>query len=138
MSKSHWLEASGAAIWALVNHYTGRVGYKGGIKAMGLDADPPVIDCSGWAAFLLSTGMEAANGAVAAELFRSDDIAAFGGGIMGQARSPPTSPPPFANSRLRSLSAAYRPMQRSAYDREVVLGLRTTHVLGGSRTSSKS
>jgi hypothetical protein len=63
-------------MWALVNHYTGRVWYKGGIKAMGLDADPPVIDCSGWAAFLLSAGMEAANRAAAVELFGRDDIAA--------------------------------------------------------------
>jgi hypothetical protein len=76
MSRLRRLEASGAAMWALVNHYTGRVGYKGGIKAMGLDADPPVIDCSGWAAFLLSAGMEAANRAAAVELFGRDDIAA--------------------------------------------------------------
>ena len=48
MSKSLWLDASGAAMWALVNRYTGRVGYERGIKAAGLDADPPVIDCSGW------------------------------------------------------------------------------------------
>jgi hypothetical protein len=76
MSKSPWIEAAEAAMWALVNRYTGRVGYKGGIKAAGLDAEPPVIDCSGWAALLLSTGMEAANRAVASELFASDDVAA--------------------------------------------------------------
>jgi hypothetical protein len=63
-------------MWALVNHYTGRVGYKGGIKATGLDADPPVIDCSGWAAFLLSAGMEAANRTADAALFGSGHIAA--------------------------------------------------------------
>jgi hypothetical protein len=74
MTNSPWLEVSGAAMWALANRYTGRVGYKGGIKAAGLDADPPVIDCSGWAALLLSTGMEAANRAAATDLFSSDDI----------------------------------------------------------------
>jgi len=63
-------------MWALVNRHTGRVGYKGGTKAVGLAADPPVIDCSGWAAFLLSAGMEAANHAAAIELFASADIAA--------------------------------------------------------------
>lgn len=63
-------------MWALVNRHTGRVGYKGGTKAAGLDADPPVIDCSGWAALLLSAGMEAANRAAAIELFASDDVAA--------------------------------------------------------------
>jgi hypothetical protein len=76
MTNSPWLEASGGAMWTLANRHTGRVGYKGGIKAAGLDADPPVIDCSGWAALLLSSGMEAANRAAATELFSSDDIAA--------------------------------------------------------------
>jgi len=63
-------------MWELVGRYTGRVGYQGGIKAVGLGADPPVIDCSGWAAHLLSAGLEAANRAVAPDLFDSDEIAA--------------------------------------------------------------
>ena len=77
MSKSLWLDASGAAMWALVNRYTGRVGYQRGIKAAGLDANPPVIDCSGWVALLLSTGMEAANRAGAAERFDRDHVTAI-------------------------------------------------------------
>jgi hypothetical protein len=76
MSKSLWLDASGAAMWSLVDHYTGQVGYKGGIKASGLDADPPIIDCSGWVALLLSAGMEAANQAADSALFNSHDVAA--------------------------------------------------------------
>jgi hypothetical protein len=76
MTTPSWLEASGAAMWALANLYTGRVGYKRAVKARGLDADPPVIDCSGWAAFLLSAGMEAANRTVDKELFSSGAIAA--------------------------------------------------------------
>jgi hypothetical protein len=77
MRKSLWLDASGAAMWALVNRYTGRVEYKRGTKAAGLDADPPSIDCSGWAALLLSTGMEAANRAVGTERFGRDYVAAI-------------------------------------------------------------
>ena len=61
MRSTPWLDASGAAMWALVERYTGRIGYKSGVKADGLDANPAVIDCSGWAALLLSTGMNAAN-----------------------------------------------------------------------------
>ena len=63
-------------MWILVDQYTGQVGYKGGVKANGLNADPPVIDCSGWVALLLSAGMKAANRTVGAELFSSFDIAA--------------------------------------------------------------
>jgi hypothetical protein len=77
MSKSLWLDASGAAMWALVNRYTGRVGYQRGVKAAGLDANPRVIDCSGWVALLLSAGMEAANRAVAAERFNRDHVTAI-------------------------------------------------------------
>jgi hypothetical protein len=71
-----WLDASGAAMWALVERHTGRVGYKRGIKANGLDNDPPVIDCWGWVAVLLSSGMAAANNMTARALFREADIAA--------------------------------------------------------------
>jgi hypothetical protein len=40
--------AAGLRMWQLVERYTGRVGYGRGTKAAGLDALPPVIDCSGW------------------------------------------------------------------------------------------
>jgi hypothetical protein len=76
MNDLSWLDASGAAIWTLVNRYTGRVGYRRGAKEIGLKSDPPAIDCSGWAAFLLSAGMKAANQVSAAPLFESDEIAA--------------------------------------------------------------
>jgi hypothetical protein len=41
-----------------------------------LTLDPPAIDCSGWTAFLLSAGMDAANRHEAADLFGPDEIAA--------------------------------------------------------------
>ncbi len=63
-------------MWALVERYTGQVGYKGGTKASGLDADLPVIDCSGWTALLLSTGMAAANRQAGRSLFNDADVAA--------------------------------------------------------------
>ncbi len=63
-------------MWGLVDRHTGRVGYKGGVKAIGLAADPPVIDCSGWVALLLSTGMEAANRASGRTPFTDHDVAA--------------------------------------------------------------
>lgn len=56
-------------MWAPVNRYIERVDYLPGIKAAGLDADPPSIDCSGWAALPLSTGMEAVNCPVGRERF---------------------------------------------------------------------
>ena len=62
-------------MWALVERYTGHLGYKGGVKAAGLQADPPVIDCSGWAAVLLASGMAAANSS-GAPIFSHDDMAA--------------------------------------------------------------
>jgi hypothetical protein len=63
-------------MWALVERYTGRVAYKGGVKVEGLDADPAVIDCSGWTALLLSAGMSAANRAALRPHFSDEDIAA--------------------------------------------------------------
>lgn len=63
-------------MWALVDRYTGQVGYKGGTKASGLDADPPAIDCSGWAALLLASGMKASNSSANETMFSSVDIAA--------------------------------------------------------------
>jgi hypothetical protein len=76
MTVAPWLDASGEAMWALVDRYTGHVRYMGGAKAAGLDADPPVIDCSGWAALLLTAGMRAANSSTTGAIFSSDDIAA--------------------------------------------------------------
>jgi len=69
VNKLPWLDAAGAVMWALVDRHTGYVGWKGGTKASGLNANSPVIDCSGWAALLLSAGMSAANGAVTFSLF---------------------------------------------------------------------
>jgi len=70
------IKVSGEAMWALVDRYTGQVGYKGGTKASGLDVDPPAIDCSGWAALLLASGMKAANSLANEAMFSSVDIAA--------------------------------------------------------------
>jgi len=64
-------------MWQLVERYTGRVGYKGGVKAEGLSADPPVIDCSGWVSLLLSTAMESINGGCGRNVFGRDEIAAL-------------------------------------------------------------
>jgi hypothetical protein len=66
-----------AALWRLVQRHTGRVGYSGGTKAEGLEADPPVIDCSGWVALLLAAGMKAANKSAGTPRFSSGDIAAI-------------------------------------------------------------
>lgn len=66
-------DAAGRAIWELVHRYTGKVGYRGGVKAEGLALQPPVIDCSGWAALLLSTAMTAINGASDREMFNVDE-----------------------------------------------------------------
>lgn len=76
MSRPPWIDTAGEAMWALIKRYTGHVEYKGGTKATGLDADPPVIDCSGWTALLLAAGMKAVNASVAKTAFKSDDIAA--------------------------------------------------------------
>ena len=76
MNDALWLDAAGAAMWSLVERYTGHVGYKGGVKANGLDDDLPVIDCSGWTALLLSTGMMAANQRAGRSLFNDVDIEA--------------------------------------------------------------
>ena len=52
MEGTDWIDAAGRAMWALAERFTGQVGYKGGTKASELNADPPVIDCSGWTALL--------------------------------------------------------------------------------------
>jgi hypothetical protein len=61
--------AAEARIWGLVNKYTGRVGYHRGTKAAGLDASPPVIDCSGWVGMLLTSAMEAQNADAGKDIF---------------------------------------------------------------------
>jgi hypothetical protein len=76
VDNTSWLDAAGAAMWALIERHAGRVGYKRGIKADGLNATPPVIDCSGWAALLLTTGMHAANQAAPNAVFDDEDMAA--------------------------------------------------------------
>lgn len=63
-------------MWQVVERYTGRVGYKGGVKAEGLAANPPVIDCSGWVSLLLSTAMTAVNDSLGQKVFSGDDVAA--------------------------------------------------------------
>jgi hypothetical protein len=70
------LEAAEEAMWALVDRYTGHVRYKGGAKAAGLDTVPPAIDCSGWTALLLTSGMKAVNSSTGGAVFSSDEIAA--------------------------------------------------------------
>jgi hypothetical protein len=72
MGEATQLGAAGAAMWNLVERYTGHVGYKGGAKASDLLAMPPVIDCSGWAELLLAAGMRAANAAANYELFSAE------------------------------------------------------------------
>jgi len=67
------LDAAGVAMWKLVERYTGNVGYRGGVKAEGLEADPPVIDCSGWVSLLLSAGMKAVNDC-GQEKFTTNDV----------------------------------------------------------------
>ncbi|MGM4919666.1 hypothetical protein [Tardiphaga sp. 813_E8_N1_3] len=63
------------AMWQLVERYVGHVGYKGGVKSEGLAWDPPVIDCSGWAALLLSSAMQAMNDASRSGVFSAREIA---------------------------------------------------------------
>src|SRR5689334_16891259 len=64
-------------MWRLVQRYTGKVGYRRGVKSEGLTADPPVIDCSGWARVLLAQGMQAANEVAGRAVFRTDDVQAL-------------------------------------------------------------
>ncbi|NPT41664.1 hypothetical protein GNZ12_10085 [Paraburkholderia sp. 1N] len=75
-------EAGEAAMWRLVQRYTGRVGYRRGIKSEGLLANPPVIDCSGWTALLLTQALQAENeaafrGAPPRRVFAAHDIEAL-------------------------------------------------------------
>ena len=63
-------------MWELVERYTDRVGYRRGTKAAGLDASPPVIDCSGWVGVLLTAGMSAQDSATGKDIFDVADIGA--------------------------------------------------------------
>ena len=45
-------ETAETTMWRLAQLYTGRTGYQRGVKAEGLSANPPVIDCSGWTGLL--------------------------------------------------------------------------------------
>ena len=73
MDRTSPIGAAGIAMWRLVERYTGSVGYKGGVKAEGLVANPRVIDCSGWVSLLLSTAMKAVNDC-GREMFSIDDM----------------------------------------------------------------
>jgi len=70
-------EAGEAIMWQLVQRYTGRVGYQRGVKSEGLSVTPPVIDCSGWTALLLSQAMQAENDAAGRDVFGADDTRAL-------------------------------------------------------------
>jgi hypothetical protein len=70
-------EAGEAAMWRLVQRYTGQVGYRRGVKSEGLSANPPVIDCSGWTALLLTQALQAENEAAARAVFAADDMQAL-------------------------------------------------------------
>lgn len=61
-------------MWELIQQYTNRVGYRRGAKASSLGDDPPVIDCSGWVALMLTEAMKAQNTDAGEEIF---DIACF-------------------------------------------------------------
>lgn len=71
------LNAGETTMWELVQLYTGRVGYRRGVKLEGLSADPPVIDCSGWAGLLLTKAMRAENEAAGRAVFGADDMEAL-------------------------------------------------------------
>lgn len=77
MNETSPTDIIGAAMWQLVERYTGKIGYKGGVKVEGLGRTPPVIDCSGWTSLLLSTAMKAANGTAGRDEFGSEDIRAI-------------------------------------------------------------
>jgi hypothetical protein len=70
-------ETAERTMWELVQAYTGRVGYRRGMKSDGLSADPPVIDCSGWTRLLLTKAMQAENEATGRAVFGSGDVEAL-------------------------------------------------------------
>jgi hypothetical protein len=70
-------EAGEAIMWRLVQRYTGQVGYQRGVKSEGLSASPPVIDCSGWTALLLTHAMQSENEAAGRDVFGADHMLAL-------------------------------------------------------------
>ena len=70
-------EAGEAIRGRLVQRYTGQGGYQRGVKSEGLSATPPVIDCSGWTALLLTQAMQAENEAAGRDVFGADDMLAL-------------------------------------------------------------
>ena len=56
-------------MWELAQQHTARTGYQRGAKRTSLAAEPPVIDCSGWVAFLLTEAMAEANSAAGTDVF---------------------------------------------------------------------
>ena len=64
-------------LWRLVQQYTGRVGYRRGVKAEGLSMTPPVIDCSGWVGILLTQAMRAENESAGRTIFGEQDLQAL-------------------------------------------------------------
>ena len=67
-------ETAETTMWWLVQLYTGRAGYQRGVKAEGLSASPPVIDCSGWTGLLLTKAMQAENRASGHAVFGAADM----------------------------------------------------------------
>jgi hypothetical protein len=70
-------KAAEQTMWRLVQRYTGRVGYRRGVKSEGLSLSPPVIDCSGWTTLLLTQAMQAENEATGRAVFSADDMLAL-------------------------------------------------------------
>lgn len=64
-------------MWALIDRYVGKVGYQGAVKAEGLTLKPAVIDCSGWAAFLITSAMMAVNDTSISDIFKAEQRASI-------------------------------------------------------------
>ena len=64
-----------ATMWQLAQRYTGKVGYRRGVKSEGLRGSFPLIDCSGWVGLVLSEAMEAENIALGLSAFSATSIA---------------------------------------------------------------
>jgi hypothetical protein len=69
-------ETAETTMWRLVQLYTGRVGYKRGVRSEGLSMTPPVIDCSGWTGLLLMRAMRAENDVAGRTIFGGEDLQA--------------------------------------------------------------
>ncbi|CAN5129448.1 hypothetical protein BH10PSE10_BH10PSE10_13870 [soil metagenome] len=77
MSATAVFDAAETRMWRLVELYTGRVGYRRGVKSEGLTAKPPIIDCSGWVRVLLTHAMQAENEAAGFVRFSAGDVDAL-------------------------------------------------------------